>query len=142
MLLPRPTRPDRPGAVVVELAVILPLIVFLALVGVDFARIFSRSLILETASRNACIYAAQDPGKAADQTAIRAVALKDLTDVQPTPTVTSSTYTGADGFQYVKVTVSMTFTTISNYPGVPTATEMHRSTVMRICPTTPKPGTY
>jgi Flp pilus assembly protein TadG len=142
MLIRRPTRSTRDGAVAVEMAILLPLIMFLAVIGVDYARVFSRALILETASRNACVYAAQDPGKAANLTAITAVAMRDLTDVSPTPTVASSTYTGADGFQYVKVTVSMEFTTVSKFPGVPTKTKLARSTDMRICPTTPKPGTY
>lgn len=139
---PRLSSPSRPGAVTVELAVLLPLILFLAAVGVDYARVFSRAMILETASRNACVYASQDPVKAADTAGIQVVAQKDLTDVSPTPTVDSTVYTGADGLTYVRVTVSMTFTTVMNFPGVPSSTTLSRSTDMRVNPTTPKPGTY
>src|SRR5438874_2442191 len=105
MQLRRSDREVRRGAVAVELAILLPMLMFFAVIGVDYARIFSRALILESASRNACWYACQDATHAADTAGIQAVGLKDLTDVSPTPTVTSSTYTGTDGFNYVKVTV-------------------------------------
>jgi len=141
MLIRRP-HTARSGAVAVELAVLLPLLMFMAVIGVDYARVFSRTLILETASRNACLYACQDSDKAIDTTGIQAVAQKDLTDVSPTPTVTSSTYTGTDGFMHVKVTVSMTFKTVTAYPGVPSSTNLSRTTDMRVCPKTPKSGTF
>jgi Flp pilus assembly protein TadG len=142
MRVRRRSRPARPGAVAVELAILLPLLMFFAVIGVDFARVFSRTLILETASRNACLYAAQDSDKAADTVGIKAVAEKDMTDVSPTPTVATTVTTGADGFQYVKVTVSMTFTTVTDFPGVPRTSNLSRSTEMRVCPKTPKPGTF
>lgn len=142
MLVRRRSRPVRSGAVAVELAILLPLLMFMAVIGVDYARVFSRTLILETASRNACLYACQDSDKAVDTVGIKAVAEKDMTDVSPTPTVVSSVYTGADGFQYVKVTVSMTFTTVTDFPGVPRNSNLSRSTEMRVCPKTPKPGTF
>ena len=141
MLIRHSVTPRR-GAVAVELAILLPLLMFMAVIGVDYARVFSRTLILETASRNACLYACQDSDKAADTTGIQTVALYDLTDVSPTPTVASSTYTGSDGFQYVRVTVSMTFTTVTNFPGVPYQSTLSRTTDMRICPKTPKSGTF
>jgi Flp pilus assembly protein TadG len=142
MRLHRSDRAARRGTMAVEMAFMAPLLMFLAVIGVDYARIFSRALILESASRNGCWYACQDATHAADTAGIQAVALRDLTDVDPTPTVTSSTYTGADGYTYVKVTVTMTFSTITNYPGVPSSSSLARSTDMRVCPTTPKPGTY
>jgi Flp pilus assembly protein TadG len=144
MLIPRSSRSARSGTIAIELAILLPLLMFLAVIGVDYARIFSRAMCLESASRNACYYAAQDSDKAADTAGIQAVALKDLTDVSPTPTVTvtKDTTNRADGFQYVKVTVTMTFTTITNFPAVPNSTQLSRSTEMRINPKTPKAGTY
>jgi Flp pilus assembly protein TadG len=142
MLMQKSSRTVNSGTVAIELVVLLPLLMFLAVIGVDYARIFSRAMCLETASRNACWYAAQDSINAANTAGIQAVALKDVTDVSPTPTVTSQIYAGTDGFQYVKVTVTMTFTTITNFPAVPNSTQLSRSTEMRICPTTPKAGTY
>src|SRR5215469_5809314 len=94
-------RGRRRAAVAVELAVLLPLVMFLAAIGVDYARVFSRTAVMETAARNGCVYACQDATKAADTAGIKAVAQKDLTDVSPTPDVTSSVAANADGFNYV-----------------------------------------
>jgi Flp pilus assembly protein TadG len=142
MSVRRGTRSCRRGSVAVEMAFLLPLIVFLCVIGVDFARIFSRTAILESASRNACYWAAQDPVRAANTSGIEAVAMRDLTDISPSPTVKSRVYTGADGFQYVEVTVEMTFNTITDFPGVPYSSKLSRKTEMRVCPTTPKAGTF
>lgn len=142
-MLVRRTQAARHGSVAVELAVLLPLLIFLAVIGVDYARIWARALIMETASRNACWYACQDSTKAADTTGIQAVAQKDLTEFSnPQATVTSSTYTGTDGFLHVKVTVSRTFNTLTNFPAVPSSSNVKRTTDMRVCPKTPKPGTF
>jgi Flp pilus assembly protein TadG len=145
MLIRRPPQSDRRGSVAVELAVLLPLLMFLAVIGVDYARIFSRAIVIESASRNACYWAAQHPDKAIDDAGITAVAMRDLTEFTTggvTPTVTVLRYTGTDTFQHVKVTVTVTFNTVTNYPGVPSSTALSRSTDMRVCPKTPKPGTF
>jgi len=142
MLLRRRVTPSRTGTVAVELAVLLPLVMFCAVIGVDYARVFSRTMVLETASRNAAFYAAQDIDHAKNAAAIEAVALRDLTDVSPTPTVTSRVYKGADGWDYVKVTVTMPFDTVTEFPGVPKHSDLTRSTDMRVLPMLPKPGTY
>jgi Flp pilus assembly protein TadG len=142
MIVRRTFANPRSGTVAVELAILLPLLVFLCAIGVDFARVFSRAILLETASRNACFWAAQDPVRAKDKPGIEAVALRDLADITPTPRITSQTYFGADGFEYVRVTIEYTFDTIMDFPGVPVRSDLVRSTDMRICPAYPKPGTY
>ena len=133
----------------VEMAVLLPLLMFVAVIGVDYARIFSRAIVIEAASRNACYFAAQHPDKAADtplaNAGIQAVAMRDLTEFTSagvTPTVTSELYMGSDGYQHVKVRITVNFSTVTNYPGVPSSTTLSRSTDMRVCPATPKPGTF
>ena len=142
MLLRRSSPRLRSGSVAVELAILLPLIVFFAVIGVDYARIFSRTMILETASRNAAYWACQDIDHANNTAGIVSVAQQDLTDVSPTPTVTSRVYDGGDGFKYVRVTVSMPFDTVTNFPGVPRTSTLERTTDMRVLPTYPKPGTF
>jgi Flp pilus assembly protein TadG len=132
----------RDGAIAVELAVLLPLVMFMAVIGVDYARIFSRALILETASRNGCIYATLDSDHAADTASITAVTMRDLTDTSPTPTVIVTRYTGSDGWAYVQVKVQQHFKTVTRFPGVPSDSTLSRTTDMRVCPKTPKPGTY
>ena len=68
--------PRRCGSVAIELAVLLPLVTFCAVIGVDYARIFSRTMVLETASRNAAVWACQDIDHAKNKTGIQAVAEK------------------------------------------------------------------
>src|SRR5256885_12780839 len=142
MLLHRSSPRVRSGSVAVELAILLPLIVFFAVIGVDYARVFSRTMILETASRNAAFWACQDIDHANNTAGIVSVAQQDLTDVSPTPTVTSNVYNGGDGFQYVRVTITMPFDTVTSFPGVPKSSNLSRTTDMRILPTYPKPGTF
>ena len=145
MLIRRPPPAERRGSVAVEMAVLLPLLMFLAVVGVDYARIFSRAIVIESASRNACYWAAQHPDKSIDTVGIQTVAMRDLTEFTSggvTPTVTSQLYDGTDGFKHVKVTVTVNFSTITSYPGVPSSTTLSRTTDMRVCPKTPKPGTF
>ena len=129
MLIRRSPQAERRGSVAVEMAVLLPLLMFLAVVGVDYARIFSRAIVIESASRNACYFAAQHPDKAADtplaNAGIQAVDMRDLTeftDSGVTPTVTVERYTGTDGYPHIKVVVEVTFNTITNYPGVTSST--------------------
>jgi len=132
----------RNGAISVELAVLLPLVMFMAVIGVDYARIFSRALILETASRNGALWASEDITHAQNDAAIKAVVNKDLTDTSPTPTITITRYVGSDGFTYIQVKIEQTFTTVTKFPGVPSTSTLSRTTDMRVKPTTPKPGTY
>jgi hypothetical protein len=68
--------------------------------------------------------------------------MKDLTDTSPTPTVTVSRYTGTDGWSYVQVKITQTFTTITSFPGVPNSSTLSRTTDMRVNPKTFKAGTY
>src|SRR5687768_2079525 len=49
-------RGERRGAVAVELAVVAPLLVFLLLIAVDFARIFYTSLTLANCARNGALF--------------------------------------------------------------------------------------
>jgi Flp pilus assembly protein TadG len=145
MLIRRSPQAERRGSVAVEMAVLLPLLMFLAVVGVDYARIFSRAIVIESASRNACYWGAQHPDKSIDPVGIKAVAMRDLTEFTSagvTPTVTTQLYTGSDGFQHLKVTVTVVFNTVTKYPGVPSSTNLSRTTDMRVCPKTPKPGTF
>jgi len=130
------------GSVAVELAVALPLLVFLAVIGVDFARIFSRTIAMETAARNAAVYASEDRVTAQDSAKIEAVALKDLADISPAPTVTSKITTAADGNEYIKVKVEHRFETVTDFPGVNKRWDLVRTSYMRIRPVNPKPGTY
>ena len=132
----------RRGAAIVELAILLPLLVFLFLIGTDFARSFYYSLSVANGARNGALYGATDPAHATDTAGIQAAALTDLGDLTPTPNVNSTTLTDANGNQYVKVTVTYSFSTITNYPGIPSSFSITQICQMRVLPMTPKTGTY
>jgi Flp pilus assembly protein TadG len=126
-------RQPRRGAAAVELAVVLPVLAFLFVLGVDFARIFYYSLTLNNCARNGALFACepvinpQNPYTSTTQ-----AALADATNLQPTPTV-SSTSSG----DYVEVTVSYQFHTISRFPGVPDTWDLARKVRMKKLPVLP-----
>jgi Flp pilus assembly protein TadG len=123
---------SRPGVAVVELAILLPLMAFLFVIAVDFGRIFYYSLTVTNCARNGAVYGF-DPTAAAlvsPYTSIQDAALSDAGNLSPTPTVTSQTGTDSSG-NYIEVTVSYTFYTITQFPGVPNSVDITRTVRMR-----------
>jgi hypothetical protein len=55
-------RCGRRGAATVELAVLLPFLAFMFVIGVDWSRIFFTSMTIQNAARNAAYYASEYPG--------------------------------------------------------------------------------
>jgi Flp pilus assembly protein TadG len=135
MLLRR--RLPRSGVACVELAVLAPLLAFLFVIAIDFARAFYQYTIMADAARSGALYGSQDPTHSVDTTGITNAALADTTDIQPSPTVSSATGTGSDGNPYVQVTVQWTFQTLTSYPGIPQSVPLQRVVRMRVAPTTP-----
>lgn len=133
---------SRNGVATVEFAVLLPLLMFLFGIGVDFARAFYFHLTITNAARNGALYGCSNPTTANDTVGIQAAALKDTTDLGPSVGVTSSTFTDASGFTFVTVDVTYPFNTVTQFPGVPSPLTLNQKCVMRVEPTTPKPGTY
>src|SRR5688500_673600 len=92
----------RKGAAVVELAVLLPLLVFLFVIAVDFARVYYYSLTLTNCARAGALYAS-DPATA-DESAFDSyedAALADATNLNPPPEMSSTSGTDASGRTYV-----------------------------------------
>ena len=141
MLLCERRRRVRRGAAVVEFACLLPLLVFLFVVGVDFARVYYPLVTITNASRTGAIWASQDVLKAADVEGIRKVVLDDAKNLTPAPTVTSVTGTDELGEPYVRVTVTWEFTTVSQFPGIPSPIVLSRTSQMRVAPKFPKGST-
>jgi Flp pilus assembly protein TadG len=125
----------RRGTAVAELAIVLPLLGFFMVIGIDFARVFCHSLTIANAARNGAIYGSQSMTASGDYNGIKAAALADCAGMSPTPQVldqeiVSDTY----GNQYVKVTVTYAFSTITDYPFVPSALTIQQSCQIRIQP--------
>ena len=137
-LLPRrlcggAVRSSRRGAAVVELAILLPLLVFLFVIAVDFARIFYFSVTLTNCARAGAMYAS-DPTTSDESpfASTQAAALADATNLSPAPTVTSVNGVDASGRGYVEVTAAYTFKTITGFPGVPNQVNLTRKVRMNV----------
>jgi len=131
-------RTTRYGAAVVELAILLPLLAFLFVAGVDFARVYYPALTITNAASSGALWGARDDVRAADTAGIRKAALADATDLKPPPTVTSVIEKDELGHACIKVTVTWTFNTVSRFPMVPNTLNLTRTVQMRIAPTQPK----
>ena len=122
----------RRGAAVVEFALLLPLLAYLFVIGVDFARCFYHMVTVTNAARSGAMYGARDPVSATDKTGISAAALLDATNLHPAATVTSKTGVDALGYDCINVTVSYTFHTVTRFPGVPKTMVLARTVQMRV----------
>jgi Flp pilus assembly protein TadG len=135
-------RVRRPGVAVVELAVLLPLLVFLFVIGIDFARLFYHLVTVTAAARNGATYGSMEPKNSTDTEGIKKAALADAQNLVPAPKVFSSTATDELGHPCVNVTVSWTFNTVSRFPLVPSTVNLSRTVQMRIAPLEPKEPVY
>src|SRR5262245_20323559 len=108
----------RRGAAIVELAVLLPLLIFLFVIAVDCARVYYFSVTLTNCARAGALYAS-DPttNDESPYASTEAAALADASNLSPAPTITSLTGVDASGRPYVEVTAAYTFRTITGFPG-------------------------
>jgi Flp pilus assembly protein TadG len=130
----RGPRPARRGAATVELALLLPFLGLVFVIGVDYSRIFYYSVTVTNCARNGAAYGCQDAGKAGDQTGIQNAALADGSNLSAGQLSVSST---TDSSTYVEVTASYPFTTLTRYPGLPSSVTLTRVIRMRVAPAIP-----
>lgn len=135
MLCPsRPGPSRRRGVAAVEFALLLPLLCFLFVVAVDFARVFYMSLTVANCARIGAVYGSQKPATAMDQDGIRTVAKKDVGTLDAEKlTVTSSVDNVANPTK-LTVTASYTFSTVMSYPGVASHVVVTRTVRMNVTP--------
>jgi Flp pilus assembly protein TadG len=132
------SRQPRRGLASVELAVLLPFLAFIFVITLDYGRIFYFSLTVENCARAGALYGS-DPIAAAQSpySSIQDAALAEAPNLTPQPTVTWTYGTDASGNPYVEVTAVWQFSTIINFPGVPSGTTISRTVRARVAPTTP-----
>jgi Flp pilus assembly protein TadG len=125
----------RRGAAAVEFALLLPFLLFLFVVAVDYSRVFYYTQVIENCARNGALYAC-DPKAPANYlySSVQQAALADAGNLNPQPTVTSTTGTDSAGNAYVAVTVAWQFKTTTGYPGVPNTINLSRTVQMRQAP--------
>src|SRR5262249_7793236 len=115
---PRGSR--RRATAAVELALLLPFLVFLMLIAIDYCRLFYYSQVVTNCARNGGLYAS-DPFAASQSPYpdLASAAKADASpEIQSQLTVTSQNGADANG-NYTTVTVSYPFSTLTNYPGIP-----------------------
>src|SRR4051794_26777014 len=90
------TRRRRRGTASGELALLLPVLAFILVAAVDFARVFRAYTVVTWCARDGAVYGSGSSTKSTDTTGIQTAALADASDLSPQPTVTSTTGTGTD----------------------------------------------
>ena len=131
----RPRRCDhRRAAAAVELALILPVLCFIAAITIDYSRLFYHWTTITTCAYNGAMYASLNP--TATSSEISNAALLDATNLtNPAPTVGSPSYVKDSGNnQYVEVTVSYTFKSQFPWPGMPTSVTLSRKLQVAMTP--------
>ena len=134
MIVRRP-RKSRSGAATVELAVLLPFLLYLTVVAVDWARLLYYTISIENCARAGAFYASDSIAQGeSPYTSVAAAARAEAPGLDPVPDVTSVMTSNSGGIWYT-VTVSATYKTISNFPGVPQDQQLSRIVTMRKAPT-------
>jgi hypothetical protein len=113
---------------------LLPFLVFIFFIAVDYSRLFYQYLTITDCSRNGALYGSTDAAHAQDTVGIQNAALVDGGNLLPQPTVTSATGTDSSGNLYIEVTVAYQFQTLATYPGIPSTVKLLRTVRMRVAP--------
>lgn len=134
---PSPARRERRrGVAAVELAVLLPFLLFVFVVSLDYCRIFYYSVAVSNCARNGAAYGSADKTRARDTVGIQAAAQADGR-FNLDPQLLTVTPTTNDAASYVQVTVDYPFTPITRFPGIPLETNLSRTVRMDVVPATP-----
>lgn len=126
----------RPGAAAVELAVLLPFLLFLCVIASDWARLFYFTVSAEGCARNGALYACDPVSRAqSPYSSVEQAALAEAPNLSQVATVQSADTVDATGQAAVAVTVTVPFQTVTNFPGVPSSQTVTRRVQMRVMPT-------
>jgi len=133
----------RRAAAVVELVVLLPVVVFLFAIAIDFARVFYYLLTVDNCARNGAVFASlaaessEWQGNGGLIQATQQAAIADGGSLNPplaTSNVTVQNGTDANGNAVVEVTVTYPFAPIVRFPGIGTTLSLTRTVQMRTAP--------
>jgi Flp pilus assembly protein TadG len=133
----RHVRQTRRAVAATELALLLPLLCFLFVITVDFARVFYFDLTVENCARCGAIYGGRNPNAAVDTDGIKADAQKDAGNLDLSQLTVTSTVDNPTAPTMVTVTVTYPFSTLTSYPGVPASLRLSRTVKALVAPATP-----
>jgi Flp pilus assembly protein TadG len=151
------SRKDRKGAAAVEMALVLPFLVLILLIAVDFARIIYYTIVIDNCCHNAVIFGSQTYDNQNQQwignnqywqgpssqmlTTEQAAGDVDGTNLSPAlanSNVSVSPASDSKGNAVNNVTITYTFNTITRFPGIPSTVTITRTAQVRVAPATPK----
>jgi hypothetical protein len=116
----------------------VPFLAFIFVVAVDWCRIFYFTVTVDNCARNGALNAFDNYALAkSPYTSTSAAALADATNLTPQPTVTLGKGVDEFGQPYVECTVTYTYETITNFPGVPRDTVITRTVRLYTAPQVP-----
>ncbi len=140
-----------------EFALLLPFLAFLFVIAVDYGRIIYYTVTIDNCVHNGALFASQSFDNQNQQwignnqywqcpsgqvSAVVNATLADGANLNPplaAGNVTTSSGTDANSHNITTVTVTYTFQTITQFPGVPSSVTIVRSCQMRVVPATPTP---
>src|SRR5262245_35048648 len=121
----------RRGNTACELAIVLPFLMFLTLIAVDYCRIYYEMQTVSSAARSGALMAGGiahgSPTQTATQAATAAV-LAETTNLQPPVKPEDVSVTFAT--DSATVIVTRRFRTLVPYPGIPSSTDLRVKVVM------------
>lgn len=142
---------SRSGNTIVEFAISLPVMMLILVGAADFGRLFFESTALANGAEAGTMYGVQSNVKSGDSTGIESAALTEAADVQSASAVPSrmcdcpdNPGTAVDCLGavicadyglprvYVRTSMTKTFETIVDYPGVPSSTTISQENWMRV----------
>lgn len=126
----------RRGVAVVELAVLLPFLLFLFVVCIDFCRVFYYSQTLYNCAYSGALYGSGTAGRSSGtaEDAVKQAAVAEGTTLSPALTSSQVSYTPADSQNEITVTVTYNYTSFTGFPGIPTTMTLTRTVKMRVSP--------
>lgn len=145
----RPRWRSEHGANIVEMAIVGPLLVLMALGVGDFGRIMYTGVVLGHAARAGAQYGSQNNGKAQDRAGAENAARQEaqnlgtigataqlICECQAGTPVDCTTTTCAGGYGvprvFSQVTTTFTFRTLVDYPGIPDTVPLTRVAKVRV----------
>jgi len=127
----------RPGAVAAELALVLPFLVFMLAIAVDFCRVFYFSQVVQACAETGAFYASataqRNPSTATDDSqAATQAAVAEGSALNPPLAASQVTVTSTGGAATVTVTYQLPM--ITTVPGMPTMLTIRRAATMTMAP--------
>lgn len=127
----------RHAAAAVELALLVPFLVFLLVLAIDFGRVFYHLVTVTNCARNGALYGSMDAQHRDDSAGIDRFARMEGSNLnQADLKVTATPCTDSAGGSAIDVEVACPFRTITGYI-IPAEITLRRQVRMRVGPTLP-----